>query len=357
LHGVNRLKEAISSYDRALIIDDNHIISHFNKSITLLLNGDLERGFEEYEWRLKMYNQPNHIRYKRTFDQPQWLGDKNLKGCTIFIYHEQGLGDALQFCRYVKLVAALGARVLLEAPKALAQVMKKIEGVHLVVLTGSVLPAFDYYCSLMSLPYIFRYQLNSIPNDIPYVKAELIKVFYWQKKIKKDHRLKIGLVWSGGSKSDQPGLWDVNERRNLPFHHLSVLKDLNVSFYSLQKGEPAESEFKKIMLTGWDGPTIIDHSEELNDFSDTAGLVDNLDLVISVDTSTAHLAAAMGKPVWLLNRFDTCWRWLLNRDDSPWYSTVKIFRQTQAGNWTAVMESIRLELLRISQKNKFNNFH
>jgi tetratricopeptide (TPR) repeat protein len=101
LHGVNRLKEAISSYDRALIIDENHIISHFNKSITLLLNGDLERGFEEYEWRLKMYNQPNHIRYKRTFDQPQWLGDKNLKGCTIFIYHEQGLGDALQFCRYV----------------------------------------------------------------------------------------------------------------------------------------------------------------------------------------------------------------------------------------------------------------
>jgi hypothetical protein len=155
----------------------------------------------------------------------------------------------------------------------------------------------------------------------------------------------VGLVWSGGFRPKQTEAWNFNSRRDIPLAKLAVLKDPNIAFYSLQKGEPAESELAALMRDRWDGPDIIDFTSRLHDFSDTAALMANLDLIISVDTSTAHLAGALGKPVWILNRFDTCWRWLLQRADSPWYPTAKLYRQEKAGCWDDVVERIKMDLM------------
>ncbi len=153
------------------------------------------------------------------------------------------------------------------------------------------------------------------------------------------------MVWSGGFRPNQPELWSVNRLRNIPLAKLAALKNPDIEFYSLQKGQPAESELAELMRDNWDGPRIIDVTSLLNDFSDTAALIENLDLVISVDTSTAHLAGALGKPVWILNRFYTCWRWFLERTDSPWYPTVKLYRQEKAGDWDAVIQRVKTDLI------------
>jgi len=178
-----------------------------------------------------------------------------------------------------------------------------------------------------------------------------VKTQFWANKLGVKTKPRVGLVWNGGFRPDQPEILDVNERRNLPLQHLKALAGIDVEFISLQKGEPAESEFRQAVATGWDGPLIHDHVQELKDFSDTAALVMNLDLVIAVDTSTAHLAASLGKPVWLLNRYDTCWRWLLERDDSPWYPSVTIYRQASFGDWDGVMQRVRSDLLELAARN------
>jgi hypothetical protein len=164
----------------------------------------------------------------------------------------------------------------------------------------------------------------------------------------------VGLVWSGGHRPNQPELKSVNARRNIPLQKLAPLHIDGVTFYSLQKGQPAEAELPALTQAGWSGPPIIDLTAELHDFSDTAALIDHLDLVISVDTSTAHLAGAMGKPVWVLNRFDTCWRWMLERDDSPWYPTLKLYRQTTPGDWDSVVERVRDDLAGLVQDRRRN---
>jgi hypothetical protein len=199
----------------------------------------------------------------------------------------------------------------------------------------------------MSLPLAFNTTVESIPNEVPYIYADSSKVLYWKNKLSSSNKLRVGLVWSGGSRPNQPEVWRVNERRNLPFHYLNIFKSLDVHFYSLQKGDPAEKEFKLLMQSSKNEFNIIDYTDELLDFTDTAALIENLDLIISVDTSTAHLAAAMGKPVWILNRFDNCWRWLLNRTDSPWYPTVKLYRQETKGDWESVCKNVYEDLSKL----------
>jgi hypothetical protein len=154
----------------------------------------------------------------------------------------------------------------------------------------------------------------------------------------------VGLTWSGGFRPDQPELSAVNKRRNVPLAKLAPLKHPDIEFHCLQKGQPAAGELAHLMGNGWDGPKIVDFTHWLDDFADTAALIENLDLVVSVDTSTAHLAGAMGKPVWILNRFDTCWRWMLNRDDSPWYPTLRLYRQAAPGDWDTVVERVAKDL-------------
>jgi hypothetical protein len=190
----------------------------------------------------------------------------------------------------------------------------------------------------------FKTTMSNIPANIPYLKSDIGKSLFWKEKLGEKNKLRVGLVWSGGFRPHQTESWAINSRRNISLSKLAVLKDPNIEFYNLQKGEPAESELAGLMSDNWNGPDIIDFTSQLQNFSDTAALVENLDLVISVDTSTAHLAGALGKPVWLLNRFDTCWRWFLERTDSPWYPTVKVYRQNTAGHWDDVIQRIKMDL-------------
>jgi hypothetical protein len=271
-------------------------------------------------------------------------GDKPLAGLTFLLQADQGLGDTLQFIRYAPVVYAMGAHVIAEVQAPLFPLLSRMQGVDVWIQKGDALPTYNHRCQLMSLPHFLKTTLDNIP-PCPVLHVDEIKQRYWADKLSNASKLKVGLVWNGGPKYRSQLMREMNERRNLPLHHLKTLNGIDVEFISLQKGEPAESEFRQAVAAGWDGPVIHDNVAELKDFSDTAALVMNLDLVIAVDTSTAHLAATLGKPVWLLNRYDTCWRWLLERDDSPWYPSIKIYRQPSWGDWYSVMQKVREDLL------------
>lgn len=332
-----KTEDALKLYNKAISIDPHYAPSYWNKALLKLLVGDYKEGWELYEWRWK-YGAKN---LARNFKEPLWLGDTPLKNKTIFIYSEQGLGDTIQFCRYIKNLSDLGAKVIFEVQKPLVKVLQNLEGVYLITTQDAPIPKFDFHCPLLSLPLAFKTSVDTIPNKISYIEPDPAIVAYWANRLGEKNNLRVGLVWSGGFRPDQPELWEVNKRRNLPLEFLKQLDVTNVDFFSLQKGEPAESEFNNIDMNTWGGPHIQNHVSELHDFSDTAALIENLDLVISVDTSTAHMAAAMGKEVWLLNRFDTCWRWFIDRNDSPWYPTIRIFRQPTPGDWLSVINEVR----------------
>jgi tetratricopeptide (TPR) repeat protein len=318
---LNRLDEAVASYNRAIAIKPDLASANYNRSMTRLLAGDFENGWVDFEWRWKLESK-SIASSRRKFSQPLWLGGEPLVGKSILLHSEQGLGDTLQFCRYAKLVADRGARVILQVEETLKTLLAGLDGVAQVAVRGEALPAFDYHCPLMSLPLAFKTGLYNVPSEVPYLECGPEKRLYWAEKLGKKALLRVGLVWSGGYRANQPEVWSVNSRRNIPLAKFAVLKHPEIEFYSLQKGQPAESELSNLNSARWDGPELIDHTSLLLDFSDTAALIEQLDLVISVDTSTAHLAGACGKPVWILNRFDTCWRWLLDREDSPWYPTA-----------------------------------
>jgi tetratricopeptide (TPR) repeat protein len=342
LQELKRFDEAFDSYDFAIKINPDYADAYWNKSLSLLLLGKVELGWQLFEWRWK--REPLLL-HSRCFSQPLWLGQEELHGKTMLLHAEQGLGDTIQFCRYAKLVKARGAHVILEVPQALVGLLSQLEGVDELIPTGSTLPDFDYHCPLMSLPLAFKTELNSIPSSTKYISADLNKSKEWRHKLGPTEKLKVGVVWNGGFRANQPKVWSVNERRNIQLSIFSsYLKDVDVDFYSLQKGDPAESEIKGRELDFWPNGNFYNFMGEVNDFTDTAALIDNLDLVIAVDTSTAHLAAAMGKPTWILNRFDSCWRWLLDRNDSPWYESVKLYRQDESRDWAAVMTQVVQDL-------------
>jgi tetratricopeptide (TPR) repeat protein len=338
---------ALESFARAIAIKPDCATAHCNRSTILLVRGDFENGWHEFEWRWRERH-GTLIQQKRHFSQPQWLGAKSLARKTILLHHEQGLGDTLQFCRYATLVAELGARVLLQVPNPLTRLLRSLAGVAAVFAEGEPLPAFDYYCPLMSLPLAFKTQVSTIPARIPYLASPPETARYWRDKFGASAKLRVGLVWSGGFRPTQPEVWAAHQRRNIPLAMLAPLAHPDVEFYSLQKGEPAESELSALHATAWQGPSIIDATAELADFADTAGLVEQLDLVIAVDTSTAHLAGALGKPVWILNRHDTCWRWLLDRNDTPWYPSARLYRQSSPGDWAGVVTRLRTDLARLA---------
>jgi tetratricopeptide (TPR) repeat protein len=350
LHELLRVDEAVAAYTRALTIRPEYAEAHSHRAMARLLVGALVEGWAEHEWRWKVE------RIRRAFEQrglsqPLWLGESDLAGKTILLHSEQGLGDTIQFCRYAPLVARLGARVILEVPRAVSRLLAGLPGVAQLCVqeetTGrepELLPAFDYHCPLLSLPLAFRTSLQTIPVTVPYLTVPAERLAYWQRTLGERRRLRVGLVWSGGFRPGQPEFWSLNARRNVPLAQLAPLRHADIEFYSLQKGEPAESELAELLARHWEGPALIDHTSELHDFADTAALMQQLDLVISVDTSTAHLAGALGKPVWILNRFDTCWRWLLDRSDSPWYPTAKLYRQERPCEWDGVVQRVGSDL-------------
>ena len=341
LISMRKSDKAVVDFDQALIIHPDDEDFKYNKATALLLTGEYQQAWQLLESRWIRMSISNN---QRQFEVPQWCGNEHIQGKTILIHAEQGLGDTLQFIRYVPMVAALGATVIVEVKVPLLSLLENMQGISVLLKKGDPLPPFDIHCPMMSLPLAFKTSLTTIPACPQFVIPEAKKQ-YWADKLGLKEKLSVGLVWNGGFRPDQPEIWDVNERRNLPLQQLKALAGIDVEFISLQKGEHAESEFKQTVAAGWDGPLVRDHVDELKDFSDTAALVMNLDLVIAVDTSTAHLAATLGKPVWLLNRYDTCWRWLLEREHSPWYPSIKIYRQASWGDWDSVMQKVRADLL------------
>ncbi|WP_153136422.1 tetratricopeptide repeat protein [Paraburkholderia agricolaris] len=340
---LNEHAQALQSYERALAVNSAAAETHWNRSLCLLQLGQLKAGWAEYEWR---WERSRIKASRRTFAQPLWLGDFSIDGKTILLHAEQGLGDTLQFCRYAETVSKLGAKVVLEVPRELMRLMSTLDGVDQLIEAGHALPPFDCHCPLLSLPLACKTDLASIPSKTPYLFADPQASREWHERIAAPAQkcLKVGLVWAGGNRPHVAELRKNDARRSITFERLAPILDVpNVRFFSLQKGPAARQ------LQHDDSHlNVIDYTEELDDFADTAALVANLDLVISVDTSTAHLAGALDKPVWILNRFDTCWRWMLERTDTPWYAQAKLFRQPALGDWDSVIRNVRDALVGLS---------
>ena len=342
LMALGRLTEALDSYQAAIDLDPALPSVHWNLSLCLLQLGDYTRGWAQYERRLQRLD----LAHPALTGVTRWTGQGGVSGMTLLLMAEQGLGDTLQFCRFVAPVAALGLRVILAVQNPLLDLLRQVEGAHQVIGLDDALPACDLYCPLMSLPLALGTQLDSIPVPHGYLRADAAKAALWRARLSRPARPRVGLVWSGGVNTGPLDSWAVKERRNMPLTALEALADLPCDWISLQKGEPAESELTDISGP-WARAGIRAVAQELNDFSDTAAVLSNLDLLISVDTSTAHLAAAMGRPVWILNRFDNCWRWLEGRRDSPWYDSVRLYRQESPGDWHSVVTQVRQDLLEL----------
>jgi tetratricopeptide (TPR) repeat protein len=330
LKALKRFDAALTSYDRALAVRPDYAEAHWNESLVRLLTGDFVRGWKKFEWRWK---NESLNRSWRNFAQPLWLGETGIEGKTILLHCEQGLGDTIQFCRYVPLVAARGARVLLQVPEALQGLMASVAGVAQVIGATSMLPDFDLHCPLLSLPLAFDTRLDTIPSATPYLSASPESVSSWNVTLGLKHRPRIGLVWSGNP------VHTNDHNRSIKLKILLQLLDIDATFVSLQKDIHADDA---TVLK--DRSDLLNFGDKLADFSETAALVSNLDLVISVDTSLAHLAGALAKPVWVLLPFLSDWRWLLDRDDSPWYPTARLFRQRAADDWSGVVGDVGIEL-------------
>jgi tetratricopeptide (TPR) repeat protein len=325
LYELRRHGEALESYDRAIALQPDYPEAHWNAASLSLLIGDFARGWTEYEWRWKYETLASA---KRNFAQPLWGGEE-MTGKTILLHSEQGLGDTIQFCRYAPLVAARGGRVILEVDKRLHPLMLSLVGVDQVVSAGESLPDFDVHCPLLSLPRVFGTRLTTIPSAGPYLHAPPGKSAAWSARLGKRNGHRIGLTWSGNSAHHRDQIRSIN------LSALLVLLDTEATFISLQKDvRPTDAA-----VLG-DHNDIVQFADALADFSDTAALISNLDLVISVDTSIAHLAGALGRPVWVLLPYLPDWRWLLDRDTSPWYPTARLFRQDDTRQWGGVLARV-----------------
>lgn len=343
---LGRPQEALSSCERAIALKPDYATAHLNRAMTLLRVGRFPEGWAEYEWRWR--NPESALcRDRRSSAVPLWSGREPLAGKTILLRAEQGYGDTLQFCRYARLVGERGARAVLEVHPALKRALRRLEGVAQVIAHDEPARDVDWQCPLMSLPLAFGTTLDTIPSGQRYLSGEPELIERWRARLGERRGFRVGLVWSGGFRPNEPEYWSANGRRNIELEKLADLDHPRIQYVSLQKGQPAEAEPQELRRRGWRGPRLIEVTDELTDFAQTAALIENLDLVISVDTATAHLAAALGKPTWILNRFDGCWRWLLSRGDSPWYPSVRLFSQQAPGVWDDVVQRVREELFRL----------
>lgn len=333
LQDLNRHEDALLSFQRALEIKPNDIDARLNEGLCQLVMGNFAKGWHNYEWR---WQKDEMQEYHHQFTQSLWLGEQSLAGKTILLHAEQGFGDTLQFCRYVRPVKALGARVILEIEPALSTLLHSLQAVDLLISKGEPLPGFDYYCPLLSLPLAFNTSLETIPVDTPYLFCPTERVKKWQAQLDEQNTLpRIGLVWSGS-------LDHKNDRnRSIPLAQFSQLLNNNSArFFSLQRDLRDEDA---AILANF--PEVQHFGKQLQDFADTAALIELMDMIISVDTSVAHLAGAMAKPVWILLPHNPDWRWLLNRTDTPWYPTMRLFRQPVQGDWQSVLDQVNQCLL------------
>jgi tetratricopeptide (TPR) repeat protein len=326
LHTLHRFDEALASFARATAIRPDYADAHFNEAACRLLLGDFDRGWNKYEWRWEIEPQRSA---KRNFAQPLWMGQDDIAGRTVLLHAEQGYGDTIQFCRYVHKVADRGAHVILEVPLPLQRLLSELQGPQIVVARGEPLPAFDYHCPILSLPLAFGTQLASIPPQAHLsVPPDLLQV--WQRRLGPKAKPRVGIAWSGSA-------GQVNDHnRSMSLRALSPLLELPVEIISLQKDALDEDQDLLDARAG----QVVHFGSALTDFLETAALISQMDLIISVDTAVAHLACSLGRATWIPLCFTPDWRWMLNREDSPWYPTARLFRQRRPGPWDEVIARI-----------------
>jgi hypothetical protein len=329
--------EAIAACDRAVACAPDVAQIRLNRAVALLRAGRLAEAWSDYEWRLRQPGQANRLPAERLLPTLSGMPAALLRGRTVLITHEEGFGDTLQFLRYAPLLAARGLRVLAWMPAPLARLLDGVDCLERVIVAGSALPHTDYHCPVFSLPRAFATTLGTIPPPLRYRPgASLLR--QWAARLPRA-RGRVGLAWAGQARPWLAGFSVLDGRRSLPLAALAPLGRLDgVAFVSLQMGDPAAQEPPA-------GLVLHDPMEDVGDFADTATIIEQLDAVVSVDTSVAHLAASMGKPVLLLDRYDSCWRWFAGREDSPWYPSLRIFRQAAIGEWAPVIERVAAALV------------
>jgi tetratricopeptide (TPR) repeat protein len=326
---LGRTDEALASFDRAIAADPQLAEAQWNKALVCLALGDFARGFAGYEWRWRRRNAEG----VRDFTQPLWRGE-DLTGKTILLHAEQGFGDTIQFVRYMPMVAAKAARVILELPDSLRPLTGAMEAAAAFTRRGDPLPVFDVHCPLMSLPLAFGTTLETVPATAPYLRAPAERVERLRPRLPAESRPRIGLVWSGKPTHKN------DHNRTIPLAALAPVLDLdNLAFVSLQC-EYRDSDVPELERRS----NLMRLEDALTDFADTAAAISELDLVIAVDTAVAHLAGALGKPVWILLSHVHDWRWLRSRNTSPWYPTARLFRQSAPGDWTEAIARVAEEL-------------
>lgn len=336
-----RLEESIICFDKAIAIDPNYTTAKIHKSSIELLKGNFQEGYALSENRFKL---KSSILCERYFDKPKWSGKESLKNKKILIVSEQGLGDIIQYCRYVPLFKSLGAIVLLEAPKKLIPLLSSLQGVANLIEKEDKLLTYDFYYPLLSLPLAFNTTIKNLPKNIPYLSVPENLKNKWKKYIG-NNGFKIGICWQGNKQSE------LDKGRSFPPSLFkSISKIQNIRLISLQKYEGAEQ------LANLDNEIKIenlppDFDEKKNSFLDTAAIMHNLDLIITSDTSLTHLAGALGMKTWLALQYVPDARWLLNVNTSPWYPRHKLFRQKKIGNWDTVFDEIKNELMILISKN------
>jgi len=339
---MGEMQEAVALFEQVLAITPDDAVCRANWAKVLLRRGDLENGFRENEWRMKKPGLCQKY-YHSIFKKQLWQGER-FPGKRLLIHSEQGSGDIIQFARYIPMIKKRDEQVVFSTSKELMRLFAKLPGIDEIVEQSDIALrnlSFDLVIPILSLPYIFRTNINSIPQPIPYIEPESNNVDKWKQRIVQNGHLKVGIAWAAK-------MTDLHsQERSCGLLALApLLQCKNIDFYSLQKGEGA----MQLLRSSQDA--IIDYTDSLHDFADTAALIANLDLVITVDTSVAHLAAAMGKRVWMMLRFISDWRWLIEREDSPWYPSMRLFRQTAIGDWAGVIDRIAEELNKVVHCHK-----
>jgi len=319
---LRRFEEAIASYGEVLARRKDNADAHFNRALALLTTGDYRRGFEDYEWRWRRTGVPAPKNRGRRL----WLGEFPLAGKTILLHAEQGLGDTIQFARYAPLVAAQGAKVVLEVQPELKSLLSRLDGVTAVVARGEAPPPFDVHCPLGSLPLARKTELPVVPAPIPYLSADHAHLQKWSARIEKLPHPRIALAWAGNPAHDN------DRNRSIALSALAPLLAMPASFISIQR-DVRSADAAQLAATA----QLTHLGGELADLNDTAGVLAMCDLLITVDTAPAHLAGAMGRPVWVLVPFAPDWRWMLDGEITPWYPSARVFRQSALADWNAVI--------------------
>jgi tetratricopeptide (TPR) repeat protein len=335
-----RFDEALATYEQAVAADPNYAIAAWNLALLQMLRGNFEAGWRGREARWKI---PSLAAGYPPFSGTMWLGEEPVAGKTVIVCQDEGMGDTIQFARYVPMLASLGARVVLIVDEPLCPLLSGLTGVSVCLpkLTDTTVPPFDFHVPIDSLPLAFGTMLDNIPAQEAYLPPpDADRIRAWESRLGAHERLRVGVVWSGNPKHRN------DENRSMSLQTMSRILDVDAMFVSLQKNVRPEDTDLLLERT-----EIVDLSHELTDFSETAALVCCLDLVITVDTSVAHLAAALGRPTWILLPHVPDFRWLLNRDDSPWYPTVRLFRQTETCDYGIVLDRVRTELMALIRKD------